>query len=340
MKNSEELAVAEALSQLRQRKSEKEKEGGKPGRSSKSKSPKNWKLSDEDFRRNKETGKRNTSKSDEERQNEIFSKLGGSEEDSEEDIDQGKALTTLNETSLSQEQPHQWKSVLLTATSLVLTKDTRKRLRQLLKVLRLASEHLNGKVNALQQAMETDADNDNMKPKLSRVAIRNDIITTIKKCFAMLSTLATNSLPTAASNHVRSTLLRLPSKWADQFSSDTIAESDGKCESAVLAIATETLLSIQNITNTLADSVDRADSWVERFPNFGMRKRKRDEEIETGANDSAESKHPTSVQERIHKETHDENSQSNEPHIESPEPPLAPETKAMRIEKIDRKNSL
>lgn len=333
MNEAEELAVAEALSQLRQRNSDQETEEGKLTRVSQSKRQKKPRRTDDSPRAEKEPLRTPSSKSDQEVEDEDLSGSGDSEEDSELDDGKGGASAQSNITQRAQEQSHQWRSVLLTATSLVLTKDTRKRLRQLLNVLRLASEHLNGKVNALQQAMEIDADNDNVKPKLSRVAIRNDIITTIKKCLAMLSTLATNSLPTAASNHVRSTLLRLPSKWADQFSSNTISERDGKSESAVLALATETLLSIQNITNTLADSVDRADSWVERFPDFRMRKRRRVEEIEQGANGSSEQSDSDSTHKRILNEIHDENLQSNEPHTASPEHSVAPEMKAPRVEK-------
>lgn len=168
----------------------------------------------------------------------------------------------------------QWKNVLLTATSFVLTKDARKKVRQVLALLRLASEHLNTKVNALRLAMEEDADHDNVTPKISHMAIRNDIINTIKKCMAMFSTLATNSLPSAARARVRNTILKLPTKWANQLD-ESSTRFDRKNESAVLALATETLVAIKNITNILSESMDRADSWVEKLPNFSLGKRRR-----------------------------------------------------------------
>lgn len=175
----------------------------------------------------------------------------------------------------------QWKNVLLTATSMVLTKDARKKVRQVLALLRLASEQLNTKVNALRVAMEEDADLDNVTPKISHLAIRNDIITTIKKCMAMFSTLATNSLPSAARARVRNTILKLPARWASQLD-ESNARFDRKHESAVLAVATETLVAIRNITNILSESMDKADSWVEKLPNFSLGKRRRIEDESEG----------------------------------------------------------
>lgn len=161
--------------------------------------------------------------------------------------------------------PKAWRKVLITATSLVLTKDAKKKLRHLLALLRLASEHLNAKVSILKAAMEKDASDDNVTPGLSQMAIRNDIITTIKKSLTMLSTLATNSLPRTARNRLRHMILKLPSRWAMQL--DAGASVDGQCESAVLALATETLLSIRNITSILSETLERADSWVEKLPD-------------------------------------------------------------------------
>lgn len=173
----------------------------------------------------------------------------------------------------------QWRNMLLTATSLVLTKQTRRKFRKLLSVLKLASEHLNTKVVALRETMEVEASQDNKTPKLSSVAIRNDIILTIKKCVAVLSTLATSSLPAAASEKVRNHILCLPEQWANQLGeSSRNAGIDGKSESAVLALASETLISIRKITNVLTETLERADSWVEKLPTFiGKRVRDSDE---------------------------------------------------------------
>lgn len=179
----------------------------------------------------------------------------------------------------------QWRNMLLTATSLVLTKQTRRKFRKLLSVLKLASEHLNTRVVALRETMEVEASQDNKTPKLSSVAIRNDIILTIKKCVAVLSTLATSSLPAAASEKVRNHILCLPEQWANQLEqSSKNAGIDGKSESAVLALASETLISIRKITNVLTETLERADSWVEKLPTF-IGKRMRDAEEPDSAGD-------------------------------------------------------
>lgn len=161
-----------------------------------------------------------------------------------------------------------WRKMLFTTASLVLTKDAKKKLRNLLNLLRLASEHLNAKVSLLKASMEKDASDDNVTPALSQVAVRNDIITTIKKSLAMLSTLATNSLPRSARSRLRHMILKLPSRWANQLEGDGSVQS----ESAVLALATETLLSIHNITSILSETLERADSWVEKLPDKNKEK--------------------------------------------------------------------
>lgn len=179
-----------------------------------------------------------------------------------------KRGSPLNGTRFSDRPERAWRKMLLTTASLVLSKEAKRKLRNLLNLLRLASEHLNEKVGILKAAMEKDASDDNVTPALSQVAIRNDIIMTIKRSVTMLSTLATNSLPRSARSRLRHMILKLPQRWANQLEGDGSTQS----ESAVLALATETLLSIRKITNILSETLERADSWVEKLPDKNKNK--------------------------------------------------------------------
>ncbi|ANB15943.1 transcriptional regulator OPI1 [Sugiyamaella lignohabitans] len=140
-----------------------------------------------------------------------------------------RTSSTSSTTSNPSSGKPKWRRVLVTATSLAsLSSESRQRLRYCLRFLKLANAHLASKVNMLQELLDEEAAHamaqqiasnhvpaDRKPPKKYTIAaIKQDIITTVKKVVTVVSNFAGNSLPEPARTHVRNYILRLPAKWA------------------------------------------------------------------------------------------------------------------------------
>lgn len=148
-----------------------------------------------------------------------------------------------------------WKKPLLSAAGLVsLSDESRGRLRYLLKMLKLANEHLSAKVNTLQESVAAEATG--IEPKMSSQACHQDIVATVKKCLDVIDKVASRSLPAAAVSAVRRSVLSLPSRWAQERQNSVVIK-----ESAVLSLAKEALNMISAVTTIVSGTLDKADSW-------------------------------------------------------------------------------
>lgn len=111
-------------------------------------------------------------------------------------------------------------------------------------------------------------------------AVQKEIILTLRKVVEVVSQYAGVGLPTHAKASVRSFILQLPGRWATL---NTSATQDGPSENAkdvpdhvketsikLLNFGGESVEMLDSVSTVFSDSIDRAETWLERLRVVGV----------------------------------------------------------------------
>ncbi|CAO3657344.1 unnamed protein product [Mucor hiemalis] len=169
-------------------------------------------------------------------------------------------------------------------TAAVVSEDSMKCLRYCLSWLQYAIRHIGQQMGLLRnflvslatQQQQQQQQQEQCKPMIL-ASIKRDMVNTLRKVIDIITCYASNALPYQAKATVRGTILNLPSRWAtlnDETSSlsttnDDVTQRQTKGQEDValrlLAFGQESTDMLGSIQNVFDDTIQRAESWLERL---------------------------------------------------------------------------
>lgn len=122
-------------------------------------------------------------------------------------------------------------------------------------------------------------------PDSSRLdAIKKEVIDTLRKVVEVISKYAGSSLPEQARSAVRGFILSLPNRWASVNQSATNSptmgpQHDGHVQETAIKLmtfGTESVEMLNGVAGVFGDTVERAETWLDRLRVIGVVQPKRD----------------------------------------------------------------
>ncbi|KAI7876158.1 transcription factor Opi1-domain-containing protein [Mucor mucedo] len=163
------------------------------------------------------------------------------------------------------------------STAAVVSEDSMKCLRYCLSWLQYAIRNLGQQMNLLRSflvSMATSPSQNQQQPVIL-ATIKRDMVTTLRKVIDIITCYASTALPYQAKAAVRGTILNLPSRWASLYEDETSSTSidvtqkqtKGQEDVALrlLAFGQESTEMLGSIHNVFDDTIQRAESWLERL---------------------------------------------------------------------------
>ncbi|KAK9719747.1 transcriptional regulator opi1 [Basidiobolus ranarum] len=180
------------------------------------------------------------------------------------------------------------------AGAAVFSEESMKALKYCLQWLQFASHNIDAQIGLLREfllQLSQPASNSTaiaVASPSTLSSIKREVIETLRKVVDVVGRYAGACLPGEARNRVRDFILNLPGRWATinmhsstpspasspllTPTSPSVHPSQSMSESArrILTLATESLLMLQSVAGIFKDSVERAESWVDRLRSMGM----------------------------------------------------------------------
>ncbi|ORX85576.1 Opi1-domain-containing protein [Basidiobolus meristosporus CBS 931.73] len=179
------------------------------------------------------------------------------------------------------------------AGAAVFSEESMKALKYCLQWLQFASHNIDTQIGLLREFLLRLSQPDSNSSAIAvasptLASIKREVIETLRKVVDVVGRYAGACLPGEARNRVRNFILNLPGRWAtiNMYSaspspasspllaptSPNATPSQNMSESAhrILTLATESLLMLQSVAGIFKDSVERAESWVDRLRSMGM----------------------------------------------------------------------
>ncbi|EJD41783.1 Opi1-domain-containing protein [Auricularia subglabra TFB-10046 SS5] len=114
--------------------------------------------------------------------------------------------------------------------------------------------------------------------------VKQDVVQTIRDVVDVVSKYAGGALPEHAKATVRAFILHLPQRWATRMQDEQPAQPElqpgqpptvtvaSQAAHRILGLATESLDMMRSVTGVFKDSLDRAETWVERLRVVGIQR--------------------------------------------------------------------
>ncbi|KNZ77247.1 hypothetical protein J132_05957 [Termitomyces sp. J132] len=191
-----------------------------------------------------------------------------------------------------------WQAVLSEAGGLsaALSDESLRRLKYCLQWLQYATAHIDAQILILRDftaslqplPSQTPAPHPPISQAHMRtlIAVRRDIVHTVKQVVDVVSRYAGGALPEPARGRVRGFVLGLPQRHTrhqDENGDPVSASTAIVAAQRILTLATESLDMMRGVTGVVKDSLDRADAWVGRFRTVGLQRGERTEDNATGS---------------------------------------------------------
>ncbi|KAL7412366.1 transcription factor Opi1-domain-containing protein [Mrakia frigida] len=213
-------------------------------------------------------------------------------------------------TEVVQQQPPQqsrWSSMLVEAgmtaggIGAAVSEESMKSLKYCLQWLQYATAHIENRISVLRSfilSLSASTSDEPIPPNalispsalVTLSQIKRDVVETIRKVVDVVSKYAGGALPEPARDAVRGFILHLPERWADANQRQMTegggagaagtgaaggAPTTGVAKEAagrVLTLAVESLDMLQGVAQVFGESLERAESWIERLRVLGLQR--------------------------------------------------------------------
>ncbi|KAH7106193.1 Opi1-domain-containing protein [Auriculariales sp. MPI-PUGE-AT-0066] len=108
--------------------------------------------------------------------------------------------------------------------------------------------------------------------------VKQDVVQTIRQVVDVVSKYAGGALPEPAKATVRAFILHLPQRWATRMQAvpgsgaGSVPGAASAAAHRILGLASESLDMMRSVTGVFKDSLDRAETWVERLRVVGIQR--------------------------------------------------------------------
>ncbi|KAI8969723.1 transcription factor Opi1-domain-containing protein [Pilobolus umbonatus] len=160
-----------------------------------------------------------------------------------------------------------WQQIVLHAgsaagtTAAVISEESMKCLRYCLHWIQYGIQHIEHQMNLLRSFLVSLATTGSSTNDSTLIAIKKEIVDTLRKVVEVVSKYAGTGLPEQAKLSVRAFILHLPTRWAIMNASSPIHETS----ITLLDFSGESIDMLRSVSVVFSDTIERAELWLKRL---------------------------------------------------------------------------